>query len=152
MGWFLMSDSEFGPEDCFFMGIGNSVSAWYRCAVPCMSLGIHWIGNIGGPPDDWFIECGTLNKVPDLRDKKVVVLQQPGGKNWINYIRTLKRAGTKVLIDVDDDLFAVQDAHDHENRAAWNAERVKEITSCMEEADGIIVSTRYLAEVFSPYN
>ncbi|MEA2148775.1 MAG: hypothetical protein QOD69_605 [Solirubrobacteraceae bacterium] len=93
--------------NALFVGIGTTASCWYRCALPARALGADWIG-VSGDPTALTIRTGQcvrdIGGIDDLATYDVVVLQQPRGAAWLNAIAELRRRGTRVLCEVDEDL------------------------------------------------
>lgn len=139
--------TDFGPGDIFFVGKADSTSCWYRCAVPAMALGAEWAGVIGDPGRSIRVVSGTARSLPDP-EGKVVVVQQPSGERWWDYINHMRDRGAKVLYEVDDWLDSVGYV-DHEHADHWTQERVDEHYLCMSACDAIIVSTPWLKESYS---
>jgi glycosyltransferase involved in cell wall biosynthesis len=123
--------------NALFIGTGTTASCWYRCALPARALGADWIG-VSGDPTALTIRTGQcvrdIGGIDDLATYDVVVLQQPRGNAWINAIAELRRRGTRVLCEVDED------AHDEELELA------------MLTSDGLICPTDHLAARYASFS
>ena len=141
--------------NALFVGIGRSVPSWYRCALPARALGADWIG-VAGDPTAMTILTGRYGRpiggVEDLASYDVVVLQQPRGDAWLRAIADLKRRGTRVLFEIDDDVHGAAEAADHGTAASFDAGTLAALERAMEACDGLICSTGHLAERYSSFN
>jgi glycosyltransferase involved in cell wall biosynthesis len=142
---------EITSDDVLFVGLGSSsVPSWYRCALPARYLGARWI-NVIGDPGQFRLISGWQSTIPRFDDFKIVVIQQPMGDAWMYEIQRLENKGIIVLYDVDDNLGGVSQQEDHQAKEFWTDDIVKQHTDCMESCTGIIVSTPYLAEIYSTH-
>jgi glycosyltransferase involved in cell wall biosynthesis len=112
------------------------------------------VGLDGEPPTATFRTglVGGSTKMPDFTAYKVVVLQQPRGKGWLEVIHALRERGTVVIFEVDDWLHAVKNKQDHDFRAAFTNQTLSEYEACMKACDAVIVSTPFLAGVYRHFN
>jgi hypothetical protein len=101
--------------DVLFVGKGTGVVPWYRTGMPSFHLGCDWVAMIGKPPHlnmQASLKRGG-NTVPSLDDYKIVILQQPSGREWLREITRLKKKGIKVVYEVDDYLHGVRKVPGH---------------------------------------
>src|SRR4051794_998493 len=147
-----MSD-DIGPEDVLFLGMGRTHVAWYRCFLPALALRSDWSGYVTTPPDiitaTGFVR-GDLNE-PDYNDYRIIVVQQPRGIKWMEWMSVLQKQGTKIVYEIDDDLAAVARMKAHTNRDKIRL-HLNAYEQAMRFADGIIVSTPALAERVARFN
>lgn len=136
-----------------FLTRGTGAVAWYRGALPAMALGADWAATIG-PPQHSGAVSGTLPAGASLLDTghEVIVVQQPHGELWEEAIRGWQDAGVTVLYEVDDWLHGVADVPGHALGARYNPGALRAYECCMEAADGLICSTRWLAETYAELN
>jgi glycosyltransferase involved in cell wall biosynthesis len=137
-----------------FVGKSMTGICWYRCALPAMALGQDWVGVRGAPPK---LEPITgLTRRPfefeHLAEHDVVVLQQPGSREWLHAIRRLQDAGVKVLFEIDDYVRSVRKIRTHEARSDFSRDHIEGIERNMRVADGLIVSTPFLAQRYRKFN
>lgn len=74
-----------------------------------------------------------------------IVIHRPLGKDNLRRIGRYRRAGMRVLIDEDDDLTSIP-----EQNQGWRPELSPMHDECIAQADGLIVTTPRLAEVYGP--
>lgn len=142
-------------EDILFLGRGATTISWYRCGAPAFALGCDWVGAGGDDPNNLqlitSLKRGGMT-LPDLENYKVVVLQQVKGKLWFNEILRLKQKRVKVLYEIDDYIHGVEKLKNHEFKGAYKKKTVEAHELCMRAADGLIVSTDWLARKYSKFN
>jgi glycosyltransferase involved in cell wall biosynthesis len=140
--------------NALFVGIGKSAPCWYRAALPAMHLGAEWAGVRGEPPKLAFVTGLSTRAldVDEMFEYEAVVLQQPRGAAWLRLIRRLQKAGVKVLFEIDDDVHAVGKHPGHMYRTAFSRAHVREMELNMRAADGLIVSTEFLAQRYRALN
>lgn len=141
-------------DDLLFVGFGNTAVCWYRCVLPGVKLGCDYVGVFGDPPDLTYVTGIVQGKseLPNWLDYKVVVLQQPMGPPWLEFIRALQAAGIKVVFEVDDWLHAIKSQKDHDFREAFNRDALAAYEMCMKACDAMIVSTEFLARTYRSFN
>lgn len=142
------------PSEILFLGIGDSAVCWYRCALPAMNLGADWCGIYGEPPGLGIL-TGIVKhdtRLPDYKDYKVIVMQQPHGQKWLGLIRSLQAQGIKVIYEVDDYLHAVAKQKHHDFAKAYTKEALHGYEMCMRVCDAMICSTEYLGRRYRKYN
>lgn len=131
-----------------FVGKSHSGVCWYRCALPAMYLGADWIG-VARDPDDLAVITGEAGGKPVPVERffeyDIVVLQQVRGPKWLDLIRRLQAAGVTVLFETDDYLHALRKKQDHDFKAHFSPEMLRELDLAMAACDGLIVSTDFLA-------
>lgn len=138
-----------------FVGMGMSVTSWYRCALPACATGADWVGAVGEPPSLAFVTGTARRPVRDIADfarYDVVVLQQPHGRAWLKVIRDLQAAGVTVLFEIDDYVHGVRKAKHHDYAAAFGKPMLAARELTMRACDGIICSTDYIATRYHAFN
>lgn len=140
-------------EDLLFVGNGATAVAWYRCFLPAMTLGVDHVGLWGEPPGVY--ATGLVkgqSRRPNFLDYKVVILQQPHGKKWLEVIRELQSRGVIVIFEVDDWLHAIKNQRDHDFKDHFDKKALAEFEMCMKACDAMIVSTEFLARTYKSFN
>lgn len=141
--------------DVLFVGRGATTISWYRCGSPAFALGCDWIGCGGDDPKNLQLITALKRggmEIPKLENYKVVVLQQVKGQLWFNEILRLKEKRVKVLYEIDDYIHGVEKLKHHEFKGAYNKKAVAAHELCMRAADGLIVSTEWLAKRYKKFN
>lgn len=127
---------------------------WYRIALPAIHIGADWVGVAGKPPG-LSVVTGLVKgdtTLPRYEDYKVVVLQQPAGRDWLKLIHRLKELGIKVLYEVDDYLHGVPKQQTHDFSKSYTKQVLRDHEMCMRVCDGIITSTDYIARRYARWN
>lgn len=142
------------PDDVLMVGLGATAVCYYRILLPAQELGCDYVGLAGEPPRANFATGIVKGKtqMPDFTAYKVVVLQQPKGKAWLEIIRALQERGTVVVYEVDDWLHSIKNRPDHDFRKAFSNKDLAEYERCMKACDAMIVSTPFLASVYRHFN
>jgi hypothetical protein len=139
-----------------FVGISNGAVAWYRCALPAITLGCDWVGFRGEPgPGKGLIRTGMIPAdftIEDAAGYEVVVVQQVGGRAWLQAIRDWQAAGVTVLYEIDDWLHGVRKLRHHVHAERLDRATVESYELCMRAADGVICSTEWLARRYRSVN
>ncbi|HEX8101725.1 MAG TPA: glycosyltransferase [Solirubrobacteraceae bacterium] len=136
-----------------FVAKGNGSVAWYRCALPAMALGLPWVG--ASKDDPSFTVCtgdSVITGLEGLFDYEVVILQQPVGAAWARAIRRLQEAGVTVLFEIDDYVQAIRKMRDHDFAHTFTKENLQAFEIAMRAADGLVVSTEWLAKRYRAVN
>jgi glycosyltransferase involved in cell wall biosynthesis len=142
-------------DDVLFVGLGATAVCYYRILLPATALGADYIGVRSEPPSlRWAtgLVAGQSCVIPDFSDYKVVVVQQPHGEGWLNAIKQLQARGVTVLAESDDFIAGVGQIKSHDYRQAFDQEFLASHQACLRAADGIIVSTEFLAKAYRPLN
>jgi glycosyltransferase involved in cell wall biosynthesis len=137
-----------------FVGISNGAVCWYRAALPATVLGCDWIG-VGSEPPAPAIRTGAVPPTfsfADAASYDVVVVQQVGGRRWLQAIRDWQAAGVTVLYEIDDWLDGVRNVPGHAHAARLDRAKVESYELCMRAVDGIICSTDWLARRYRAIN
>ena len=141
-------------EDVLFVGRGTGVVAWYRTGMPSLHIGCDWVAFDGPPPYGQMV--ASLKRgghtLPNFNDYKIIVLQQPAGKQWLHEIRRLQRKGIKVIYEVDDYLHGVSKIKSHSAKKAFSKKQMPEFEMCMKVCDAMICSTEWLAKKYRSFN
>lgn len=142
------------PGDVLFVGQGSTALGWYRCYLPAMWLGADWVGMVSDPPHMKYV-TGVVQgetKAPDFMSYKAVVIQGARGRGWFNLIHTLKRAGVKVIFEVDDYLHGIKNVPGHDSAKFFTKDVLRDVELCMGSADAMICSTEYLSRRYARFN
>lgn len=134
-----------------FVGIGTTAVCHYRCALPARALGEDWVG----VDDDFHMltgQVGGKSQLPNVEDYDVVVCQQPAGPKWEERIARMRKLGIRVLYETDDYLHGIGKQDDHVHQNYFTRRTLKAYDRCMAACDGVIVSTRFLAERYRKIN
>lgn len=75
-----------------------------------------------------------------------VILHRPLAKDFLEWLRAYRRAGVKVIVQVDDDSSCIPTT----NRWQISPEQLRLHDRAIAEADGLIVTTPRLQKVYSP--
>jgi glycosyltransferase involved in cell wall biosynthesis len=137
-----------------FIGKGKARTAWYRCYLPAIYMGADWSGLEGTPPNEVHVtgQVGDNTQRPNMFDYDVVVIQQPANEQWLDHIKKLRAADVKVLVEIDDYVHGIPKKKDHDFREHFTPEYLRGMERCMRAADGLIVSTDYLAKRYRQFN
>jgi glycosyltransferase involved in cell wall biosynthesis len=142
-------------KDVLFIGQGDSASAWYRCFMPALQMGADWVGIVGDAPrigHKTGIVRGSGSRLPDLRDYKIVVVQQARGRGWFKTLRALQEQhGVKVVYECDDYLHGIRKKKDHDYAQHFDKDNLKEFELCMGMADAMICSTDFIARKYRKF-
>lgn len=150
----MMTELAHSPTKPLFVSQGASSIAWYRCALPAYYLEWDWAGTVIGddigPPG--IMVGGNLAEEPEYDKYETIIVQQPHGEQWLNWIKTRQANGQKILYEIDDFIHGVYNIKDHRFKSYFAKKRRKLWEMCMEQADGMICSTQYLADQYKKYN
>lgn len=129
-----------------FLGIEGTPQNYYRCVLPARTLGCDWLGVTMG----FNVLSGEVDGkygTPDPFGYETVVVQQAAGSDWEERLLRLKRAGIRVVYEIDDYLHGVKDVPEHTFRSFFGLRsNLKAYEQCMELSDALVVSTQFLAE------
>ena len=141
-------------SEVLFVGKSNGVVSWYRTGAPAFYLGCDWCAMIGQPPHLTLVAAlkREAMKMPNMRDYKIVVLQQVAGHSWQREIYKLRERGVKVLYEADDWYRGVRKIEGHAGQKIYTREHVEQMEQCMRACDGMIVSTEFLARRYRQIN
>lgn len=137
-----------------FIGLGSSAPMYYRVLLPARALGCDYVGVLGEPPELTY-RTGLVDgdsKMPDFLSYDTVIIQQAHGPDWRDFIRVLQAVGTTVLFEVDDYLHGVRHVPGHHARKVFTPKFLAGYVMCMAAADGLIVSTPALGELYRRFN
>lgn len=142
------------PARTLFVGLGSTAVMYYRCMLPALALGADWMGLSGTPPA-MVLKTGLVGgrtRMAAMEDYDVVIMQQPRGRKWLGIIRRLQARGIVVLVEVDDYLHGIRKLKDHDYSRFFRKEDLAELELNMRAADGLIVSTDYIARRYRKFN
>lgn len=121
-----------------------------------MHLGADWCSvYMDGDHENILIETSMVKgdtQLPDLDNYKVAIVQQGWGKVWMRRIQGMQDRGCKVLYEIDDYIHGIAKAKSHDFRDHYTKKVLGEFELCMRVADGLIVSTEYLARRYQKFN
>jgi glycosyltransferase involved in cell wall biosynthesis len=138
-----------------FLSRGSTAVAWYRCALPALALDMDWVCYDGAEPPHTNLVWGRTQAeltFADIATYDVVVVQQPRGRAWLNAIREWQQRGIVVLYEIDDWVRGIRKMDDHDFAHKFDRGVVEDMELCMRAADGMIVSTEWLAERYRSLN
>lgn len=153
------------PNQILFIGRGRSPALLhYRIQMPAEQLGCDWVGVIGNPKM-LTVTTGRIagkafppgiyppdNTTLDIARYETVVIQYNQDENWVEWVRGLQAAGVRVLVETDDWLHGVRQVKGHLARKTIRGRELQRLGKLMEAADGLIVSTPYLADLTERFN
>jgi glycosyltransferase involved in cell wall biosynthesis len=137
-----------------FVGLGANAVCWYRCVLPAMALASDWMGIVGRPPEMRFVTGlvkGSTQR-PEWGDYKLVVVQQPRGREWARWIQAARERGIKVVYEIDDYVHGIARMPEHDFRQHFGRDDLAEMELCMKLCDAMICSTDYLGRRYRKYN
>lgn len=135
------------------ISLGVSSVAWYRCALPANYLEWDWVGTaVGSSEPPGTMIGGNMVEEPDYDSYETLIVQQPHGGAWLEWIKERQSNGQKVIYEVDDFIHGIHNIDDHRYKSHYSKKRRKLWQVCMEQADGMIVSTDFLANEYKKYN
>lgn len=142
------------PDDILMVGLGATAVCYYRILLPAQQLGCDYVGLAGEPPKANYATglVGGKTQMPDFTAYKLVVLQQPRGRRWLEIIRALQARGTVVVYEVDDYLHSIKHRDDHAFQRSFSNHDLSEYELCMKACDGMICSTEFLARAYRHFN
>lgn len=153
------------PNQILFIGRGRSPALLhYRIQMPAEALGCDWIGVIGNPKM-LTVTTGRIggkafppgihppdNTKIDVSRYETIVLQYNQDENWPEWVEGMRASGVRVLVDVDDWLHGVRHVRNHLARKNIRGRHLQRLGELMRVADGLIVSTPFLAELTERFN
>lgn len=142
------------PEDILMVGLGSTAVMYYRILLPAQELGCDYVGLAGEPPHANYRTglVGGKTQMPDFLSYKLVVMQQPRGRRWLEVIRGLQERGIAVVYEVDDWLHSIKHREDHAFQRAFANRDLAEYELCMKACDAMICSTPFLASAYRHFN
>lgn len=148
------SDDQLDPKRVIFVGAGATGICYYRCLLPATVMGADWVGINGEPPtlriDTGMVQGGT--RAPKLlSDYDVIVLQEVFGEGWLQFIHDAQARGIRVIYEINDYLHGIPKLWDHQFAKFYNSERLTGIEECMEAADAVTVTTKWLKKKYQKF-
>ncbi len=138
-----------------FLSRGSNAVAWYRCALPALALDTDWVCYDQTEPPHTKLVWGRTQApltFEDIAAFDVVVVQQPRGVAWMKAIREWQAAGVVVLYEIDDWARGIRKKDDHDFADKFDRSVIDDMELCMRAADGMVVSTEWLAERYRAVN
>lgn len=141
-------------------GVGASPVFYYRMMLPASILNASYESFVGDWPQvRW--ATGLLqdreggapkSEIAAWDNYKIIVLQQPHGKGWLDLIKALRSLGIIVIYEVDDYLHGIPEKKDHDYRKYFTSSYLARYERCMRACDAMIVSTDFIAERYAKFN
>lgn len=118
---------------------------WYRCELPARVAG-------GVVRDGIERHRDPLTGLVDAYHGagSPSVFSRPAARDILAIIRDIKSAGGRVVVDLDDDVWAI--GANHPQRRAWRKDHTVSLAAALRLADRATVSTQPLAETVRRYN
>ena len=141
-------------KETLWIGLGNSAQAWYRCALPANNLNQDWVGAmVGIPGKGGRVGTGNIYDLNINYDKyENIIIQLPSDEIWIPQIKEWRKEGKKIFYECDDFIHGIHNIKDHKFKSAFAKKRVRKYVDIMKICDGIICSTKFLANEYKKYN
>jgi glycosyltransferase involved in cell wall biosynthesis len=134
-------------SDVLFVGWGGHEGlTHYRTVIPARSIGAEWAAF------DHNIQASVHESTKDMH--KVIVVQNCWNDWQYNLVRSMRRHGAKIILNVDDWIKAIGNMGDsHAFSASFGKKKLLDIHyKLLQFADGIIVSTPWLARRLASYS
>lgn len=125
---------------------------WYRLRWPASVLADQGHDIVVNPPEMEFYRHAETNEPVAVRlDADVAVVQRVTRRIAVDFVATLKAAGHRVIVDVDDDLDALHPAHPYRGVLDGEERSADNLHSACELADLVTCTTSPLAERYAPH-
>jgi glycosyltransferase involved in cell wall biosynthesis len=143
------------PKRVIFIGVSSTPICYYRALLPATAMGADWIGVEGHPPAlriDTGLVKGETRK-PNLLggDYDVIVMQEVFGEHWLKLIHDAQARGIRVVYEINDYLHGIPSLRDHHFAKYFTPERIEGIEQCMEAADAVTVTTKWLKKKYQKF-
>lgn len=120
---------------------------WYRLKYPATVLQAQGHDVVIDPPDMAFYrDAATDQPISVDLDADVAVVQRVTRSIAVDFVATLKAAGHRVIVDVDDDLDALHPAHPYRGVLDGDTRSADNLHAACQLADAVTVTTQPLAD------
>lgn len=120
---------------------------WMRLRYPAVNLIAQGHDVVIDPPDMAFYRDGTTGQPVSVDlDAEVAVVQRVTRSIAVDFVATLKAAGHRVVVDVDDDLDALHPAHPYRGVLDGDTRSADNLHAACQLADVVTVTTQPLAD------
>ena len=120
---------------------------WYRLKYPATVLQAQGHDVVIDPPDMAFYrDADTDQPISVDLDAEVAVVQRVTRSIAVDFVATLKAAGHRVIVDVDDDLDALHPAHPYRGVLDGDTRSADNLHAACQLADAVTVTTQPLAD------
>lgn len=120
---------------------------WYRLKYPATVLQAQGHDVVIDPPDMAFYRnADTDQPISVDLDADVAVVQRVTRRIAVDFVATLKAAGHRVIVDVDDDLDALHPHHPYRGVLDGDTRSADNLHAACQLADAVTVTTQPLAD------
>lgn len=129
----------------YYVNYDNYGPGYYRCAVPGLlmrRIGYAEVVYREEVPTD----VNSINKAIDWCD--VLFFQRVTDLQAIEVFKQVQAKGKAIIFEADDYVDDIAQTSDPRVKMYWNKEAVSNFTACAQGADGLILSTQKLTEVY----
>lgn len=120
---------------------------WYRLKYPATVLQAQGHDVVIDPPDMAFYRDADTNQPISVDlDAEVAVVQRVTRSIAVDFVATLKAAGHRVIVDVDDDLDALHPHHPYRGVLDGDTRSADNLHAACQLADAVTVTTQPLAD------
>lgn len=125
---------------------------WYRLRWPAANLQAQGHDIVIDPPEMAFYrDADTDQPISVDLDADVAVVQRVTRSIAVDFVATLKNAGHRVIVDVDDDLDALHPAHPYRGVLDGDTRSADNLHAACQLADLVTVTTQPLADRYAPH-
>lgn len=125
---------------------------WYRLRFSAEQLIAQGHDVVIDPPEMAFYRnADTGEPVAVELDAEVAVVQRVTRRIAVDFVATLKNAGHRVIVDVDDDLDALHPAHPYREALDGDVRSADNLHAACELADLVTCTTQPLADRYAPH-
>jgi len=125
---------------------------WYRLKYPATILQTQGHDVVIDPPDMAFYRHAETDQPISVDlDADVAVVQRVTRRIAVDFVATLKAAGHRVIVDVDDDLDALHPNHPYRTVLDGDTRSADNLHAACELADLVTVTTQPLADRYAPH-
>lgn len=125
---------------------------WYRLKYPATILQTQGHDVVIDPPDMAFYRHAETDQPISVDlDADVAVVQRVTRRIAVDFVATLKAAGHRVIVDVDDDLDALHPNHPYRTVLDGDTRSADNLHAACELADLVTCTTQPLADRYAPH-
>ena len=125
---------------------------WYRLRWPATNLAAQGHDVVIDPPDMAFYRHAETDQPISVDlDADVAVVQRVTRSIAVDFVATLKAAGHRVIVDVDDDLDALHPNHPYRTVLDGDTRSADNLHAACELADLVTCTTQPLADRYAPH-